>query len=152
MGLPQSGNEYEMYTRETNITTEKTAAVDAVELNPTVAGTIAKKLKDANTYSTDEVVIGTWIDGKPVYEKTFSLSTQNIEVAHGISNLKSVVSIDGAIANGTGSFLALSFSNPDAPSQAFGVIVTTSNIRIRTNNAYNSGISYIIVRYTKTTD
>ena len=43
MGLPQSGNEYEMYTRETNITTEKTAAVDAVELNPTVLGTLANK-------------------------------------------------------------------------------------------------------------
>lgn len=51
MGLPQSGNEYEMYTRETNITTEKTAAIDAVELNPTVPGTIANKISNTITMS-----------------------------------------------------------------------------------------------------
>lgn len=30
---------------------------------------------DANSYSTDERVVGTWIDGKPIYQKTYTGTT-----------------------------------------------------------------------------
>ena len=49
-------------------------------------------------YSTDEQVIGTWIDGKPVYQKTIEFgalpNATEKSVNHGISNLKYVISYD----------------------------------------------------------
>ena len=33
--------------------------------------TISTNLTNATTYSTDEIRIGTWIDGKPIYRKTY---------------------------------------------------------------------------------
>jgi hypothetical protein len=34
-----------------------------------IGDAILESSKQANTYSTDETVIGTWIDGKPIYRK-----------------------------------------------------------------------------------
>lgn len=45
-------------------------------------------------YSTDEKVIGTWIDGKPLYQKTViatNLTSGNNTVSNGISNIESIV-------------------------------------------------------------
>lgn len=153
MGLPQSGNEYEMYTRETNITTEKTAAVDAVELNPTVAGTIAKKLKDANTYSTDEKVIGTWIDGKPLYGKvvvfnnTTGTGSSGVAVPHGIANFK-LGYVRNYVFNQTG--------DPDWYSH-YDTHEFTTAIKINSTNIVSfikqrAGTIYFFLEYTKTTD
>ena len=50
-------------------------------------------------YSTDEKIVGTWIDGRTVYEKTFEFenpSTGNTIIAHGIANFGSVISVVGS--------------------------------------------------------
>jgi hypothetical protein len=45
------------------------------------------------TYSTDEHVVGSWIDGRPVYQKTItgtvpsSSSTQNIQIGANVENV-----------------------------------------------------------------
>lgn len=58
-------------------------------------------ISDGNEYSTDEQVVGHWIDGSPLYQKTIDLgvlpnnSTKNIP--HGISNIKEVCSLAGAV-------------------------------------------------------
>ena len=31
--------------------------------------------ENARTYSTSEIKVGTWIDGKPIYRKVFSFTT-----------------------------------------------------------------------------
>lgn len=41
--------------------------------------TISEKVEDATTYSTDEHVVGKWIDGSDVYEKTLFL--ENVTLA-----------------------------------------------------------------------
>lgn len=56
-------------------------------------------------FSTEEQVVGTWIDSKPLYQKTIDFgalpnATQKA-VAHGISNLDYVVSLDGVAENTT---------------------------------------------------
>ena len=68
------------------------------------------------TYSTDEVRVGTWIDGKPIYRKHVKiqnpsaisgsgLQTQNFP--HGISNLKRCVNIINPVFGNT----AVSYNN-----------------------------------------
>lgn len=52
----------------------------------------------AHHYSTDEHIIGTWIDGKPLYEKVCEISSGitggSFTYAHNIDNLKEVVKAD----------------------------------------------------------
>ena len=52
---------------------------------------INKKITNLSTYSTKEVKTGeTWIDGKPIYKKTFSLNNRLLApdnpINHNISN------------------------------------------------------------------
>jgi hypothetical protein len=55
--------------------------------------------KQSTNYSTSEQIVGTWIDGKPLYQKTIYYDTQigqngSFEILHGISNLKEVMKCD----------------------------------------------------------
>ena len=45
----------------------------------------------SSNYSTEEKIIGTWIDGKPIYQKTFNIA--NASLASTNLNLNSYVSI-----------------------------------------------------------
>lgn len=55
----------------------------------------------AHHYSTDEHIVGTWIDGKPVYEKTFIYDNVNISSGQtysaGLANIKRLIKIEGTI-------------------------------------------------------
>lgn len=53
------------------------------------------KLKNANTYSEDEIEIGTWINGKKIYKKTITGSTLPANGTTLISNVDSVVNAYG---------------------------------------------------------
>ena len=109
-------------------------------------------------YSTTEQVIGTWVDGKPLYEKTIefgSLPNNTVKnVAHNISNIKKVICISGyASLPNTLIVMPLPYANPGNTSAQVGVIINNSNIEI-TSGSDRSGFteSYITIRYTKTTD
>ena len=58
-----------------------------------VAGNAANAdLKDMNVYSTEEKIVGTWIDGKPIYRKVISSTlsgplTGLVTVEHNIQNI-----------------------------------------------------------------
>ena len=39
-----------------------------------VVNTNANNLVESMTYSTNEIVVGTWIDNKPIYRKVYSIS------------------------------------------------------------------------------
>lgn len=52
------------------LTDEETTAADI----PYSSGvSVADKIDDMTTYSTSEKVVGTWINGKPIYQKTVSI-------------------------------------------------------------------------------
>ena len=89
----------------------------------------AIKVGTGNDYSTDEQIIGTWIDGKPLYQKTFevnSLGSGTKTIAHGISNIGTIVDIK-AMGN-DGNYWAFNFA---ATQQAtYYVYVGTENINI----------------------
>ena len=58
-----------------------------------VAGNAANAdLKDMNVYSTEEKIVGTWIDGKPIYRKVISSTLSDpltglVIVEHNIQNI-----------------------------------------------------------------
>lgn len=106
-------------------------------------------------YSTSEQVIGTWIDGKPLYEKTINYgalpSTPNIErdVNHGIPDVDTIWIADGFATNGT--FVnQLNLSGVNNAEWFFGV--TATYIRCMAQSDRSNYSAYVILRYTKTTD
>ena len=76
-----------------------------------VEGTIAEAVANKYNYSTTEHVVGKWIDGKTLYEKTFTITSQSADSAEydvslfGISNVENAMPVEAvvmgqAISNG----------------------------------------------------
>ena len=107
-----------------------------------------------HTYSTTEQVVGTWIDGSTLYEKTINFGTlpnnTTKEVQHNISNVEHIWIAEGWAENPTNHFTnMLSLANTDIAGQwYFGVnqtIVQSWTGKDRT--AYTN--CYVVLRYTK---
>ena len=103
-------------------------------------------------YSTDEHIIGTWIDGSTLYEKTFysalpsSGGTQTVNIAHGISNLDIVV--DRSVSN----FIRTGESvGTDGTSQYYTSIQSIDGTNITYKTTVDGAGRYVIItiRYTK---
>ena len=100
-------------------------------------------------YSTTEQVVGTWIDGKPIYEKTWDLGSDTAisynswtEVnATYPANQELMVHVDACTSSGT---------------YASGISIgRKSNGKFEMQsgrNGYNQNIRYFTIQYTKTTD
>lgn len=105
-------------------------------------------------YSTTEQVVGTWIDSKPVYQKTFystSAMSAYVAITHGISNLGLLIRTDCVIrASNLSNQIPILTDQNNAE-----VVITPTKIEIYLNNDFvivcNGG--YIVtLQYTKTTD
>ena len=108
-------------------------------------------------YSTTEKIIGTWVDGKPLYQKTVDCgalpNNSSKATAHNISNMDVCVGLDGmAIDSSSGEFLPI----PNAHKQTFASQIQTAcnrtNVYIMTGSDQTRFNGYITIRYTKTTD
>lgn len=115
-----------------------------------------------NEFSTDEKIIGAWIDGKPLYSKTYSFNntmsaSYPIEKEHGISNV-STIFIDTAH-----SFIVDTANNNSIPlptpcsdgnfDDDVGVQVDATYIHIYPRTTWNTTWKKVVtVNYTKTTD
>lgn len=107
-------------------------------------------------YSTDEKIIGTWVDGKPLYQKTVSCgalpnnTTKSVE--HGISNIDAIISMSGFAFNSNHNGIPLPCSDNDN-NYSVTIDKTGNYIRIATAADRSSlTSSYITIQYTKTTD
>lgn len=109
-----------------------------------------------NNYSTEEQRIGTWIDGKPLYQKTYVGTIIADSALHPIATLSnnlSVVDVTGYALNSYGSIYPTNvyISGDDR----FSVYINSDNaiIIIATpSSGLNSSSCYITIKYTKTTD
>lgn len=105
-------------------------------------------------YSTDEQVIGTWIDGSTVYEKTFNLtapSTGLNSIAHNISNIGDVINTEGTAIRSNGAAQPLGFIS-SANNYGWNVTVydfTSSNFSLEVGSQLSLSKVIITVRYTK---
>lgn len=100
-----------------------------------------------NTYSTtEEVKIGTWIDGKPLYRIVASINLQDYtswtNLVH-ISNLKRVINIYGSLNN-------INIPRYESPSYFTQFLYENNYIKVMCNG--NTGDGYLVIEYTKTTD
>lgn len=115
----------------------------------------ASKISSAFTdYSTTEQNTGRlWIDGKTIYRKHVNLgsltNTTPKNVAHGISNLSTVVSLTGFATNGT-VFLPLPLARYNNFASQIGLYMDTTNVVVEPGNDRTSYTGYVVIEYTKT--
>lgn len=107
-------------------------------------------------YSTEEKVIGTWIDEKPLYRKTVGFTTGSSSNAwttiSGLANIKDIPYYSGYIyTSDTETFLIPSSNPNNCP--YFSVNKSSYIVReAHTNDNCNSKTCVITFIYTKTTD
>ena len=113
---------------------------------------------EENIYSTDEKVIGQWIDGKPLYQKTLSCgalpNNTTSSINHNIDNIDYVTNFYGTAKDTGGSFIHFDAcavgSSTTADTQ---LLVNSTIIRFKTGTDRSSFTeSYVTLQYTKTTD
>lgn len=106
-------------------------------------------------YSTEETVIGTWIDGKPIYRKIYNIEsiksnewsfTNNI-----VKNLDYCCKINGIVYN-LPSYTKTSFVSVPGVNSNVGLSIDYKPGIYVTESSYNGCQAYLIVEYTKTTD
>lgn len=79
---------------------KNTISLDDINEIKNVVNTNYDEFIRNNTYSTEEQVIGTWLDNKPIYRKVIEINSglvsgENTINFSNISNLKEIVNING---------------------------------------------------------
>lgn len=110
-----------------------------------------------NNYSTDEIVIGKWIDGKPLYRKVFNItnpaSSNTNYVNISSMNIDTVTHLYGYYKTNAGTFGIPFHDSNDNLSVMFISGDNNLYIRGRFGNNYTSITEVkVILEYTKTTD
>lgn len=147
-------NNARTYKNVTNITTDSKAVLSL---------DYAKDLEELTEYSTEERVIGRWIDGKPLYSKVGSIKFTSVYDSSGLHTRGSL--IDSDIDYGTVSKVLNKNLLSSSLFNTYGT--STSNVYVEnrqgnSNKGYILGFTdrtdllnttiYVVVEYTKTTD
>ena len=111
--------------------------------------------KNFNKYSTTEEVVGTWIDGKPLYRKSFNYTATTGEVI--VADLSSL-NIDtachmyGNFKDGNALIESIPFYLHSAYTVAPFYKLADKSLRLTANIANLTGTGVVTIEYTKTTD
>ena len=120
-------------------------------------------------YDTNEQVVGTWLDNKPIYQKTIIMNNipigNNSTYSHGISNIDNIISFNYCMNNKNDTFFygdsVIVYNNSFTSSPTSGSVITNTFTVDKTNinvwgsnewNAFSDRFWYFTIRYTKTTD
>lgn len=140
-----------------NVVTEERLAEFYQQILPYMGGmpdVLANKFNRADLYSTDEKLIGRWIDGKPLYQKVILLNN-TVEIPYNSwydigtkpDNIDILISAYGIVGFGYSS----GNSNGCVPLVANAE--SPNNIRVQVcRNGSPFDVNMILIRYTKTTD
>jgi hypothetical protein len=107
-------------------------------------------------YSTTEKVVGTWINGKPIYRKVIDFgalpnaSTKRVD--HNITNIDEVIKIGGTV-NDNGSYQPIPLVYKGTESQYnTSFFVNATIIGCSASEDRSRMTAYVTLYYTKTTD
>ena len=129
--------------------------------NTSVLFCIATKniyLDPKNDYSTEEKVVGSWLDGSTIYQKTFALDNitgttagtfKSIVTDISSLNIDFIVDIRGIIKSET-SFQIIDYRENNG-GQQLKLQASTTSLQLVTNMAIDGMKYWVTLRYTKTT-
>lgn len=133
----------------------KSGAPAAVTLTYTKSTDSPISIGSDTDYSTDEKIVGTWIDGKPIWQKTINFgalpNNTSKSVAHNISNISTVCNIYG-IGVGSNIYQPFPILNDATPNKSVALWCDNTNVTVRaTNEDYSAMVGYITIQYVKAT-
>ena len=108
-----------------------------------------------DVYSTNETVIGTWIDGKPIYRKTFNnisvtSSESVVPIATGLT-IDNLINISGYLVNNGRWIVTLNSADIKYANMVrVAYDKQTSSLQLVAQNW--TGTATVTIEYTKTTD
>ena len=112
-----------------------------------------KYKKESYTYSTTEQKIGTWIDGKPIYRRSFAgntgTSAQVVITSAYNNNTIRVVNAYGSIRTSSGGTNIGSYVNGNYYSVLF---IHSNELQLYFGSSLKSGTYMITIEFTKTSD
>lgn len=132
-----------------------------VVLQYTKTGDSAIKVGTGTDYSTDEQVVGTWIDGKPLCQRTYSFTLPVIydgtENGCDVVTLENtiIISVDGYISGNNQTNYPLAFTTVSSGETRFVNCFKNGSgiVKIKTNlGTISEKSGYVTLRYVKTTD
>lgn len=114
----------------------------------------AQKTAFGGNYTTSEVDTGfTWVDGKTIYKKTFAVASfpnnSTANVAHGVSDLETLVEITGRIQESSTVEASLPWVIPTSLAACVGVWIDGASIKVQTGVNRSSNSGHITIFYTK---
>lgn len=150
------------------VTEVEAPGLSAESLADVTSGEITNfAITGGNVYSTSEQIVGRWIDGKPLYQKTISATSQpNIDTwgsGYEIgASVDTIVKVSGRLVlnNNAGTYVG-NFTRPTAEYNDYITYIGTDNnhpslpnrIGVRVGKTeYTSRPFTVTVQYTKTTD
>lgn len=124
--------------------------------------TLNDYLDNINEYSTEETVIGKWIDGKPLYQKvitfdnTISISYDDNTFIHNISNID-IIFVKNAFVYSKNEkrfySIPVTLYNSNTATDDLNIMVDREKINFYVKSGWNTAWQKVIIlNYTKTTD
>ena len=129
-------------------------SLNSTSKTDSLSANMGRELNEKLNYSTEEKVVGTWIDGKPLYRKVLSSTTisgSDVDITLP-SNIDFMSTDKVEIKSGGFSFFSDRYTNANDLIQIFKFNATT--LRVVLGSAWKSGFEsvIIVIEYTKTTD
>lgn len=115
-------------------------------------------LANTTTYSENELVVGKWIDNKPIYRKVIGIgnlpnASQTI-VSHNISNIERIVKLYGSATRDrdkdTLPIPYVTFNSNN--SGGINLYANNVSVSVSTSSDRSSYTGYVVLEYTKTSD
>ena len=107
-------------------------------------------------YSTSEQVVGTWINNKPLYEKTVELTSLEYDTnwhdrTHGIADIATIVDVKAVCTTSDGYFYPVPTPRANT-TLGFTLEFTATKVSYLNNWVSQPDKFYVTIQYTKTTD
>jgi len=111
---------------------------------------VINTLNEQRSYSTEEHLTGKkWIDGKPIYRKSFSLTDSSFPYNTGLSNVNEIIKIEAIAKDSSNDYFNFPYANTSG-GRSFYYNKLNGKIITEGNTVFSSVI--ITLEYTKTTD
>ena len=141
------------------ISVDEMASSDMEEIVTPLPSVMSRRFK----YSTSEQIVGEWIDGKPIYQKTFQItvpSTTDGNMVDGVYdvldlNIDKCIYVMGRALLSSGNNITLAPYNSTVSGYFIkgNADLHENKIRLYTNASAFSDLTYdVTIQYTKTTD
>lgn len=131
--------------------------IDNLDSNSTTDAPSQRAVNQLATYSTTEIKIGTWINGKPIYRKVVNAGSlpnnTSMDVSLSVFNAenKFITQLYCIGASSQGEYIKIPYYASDQ-NYVNILITSTHTIRIQTGADRSRFTGYIIVEYTKSAD